>query len=361
MTVAFYISGHGFGHASRSIEVINALVDRHPGVRVIIRSGVAPWLVSRTARPGVVLDPVETDTGVVQLDSLHLDEAATLVRARAFMATFSERVVAEAAWLRQAGAAVVVADIPALGIAAAHAAGVPGIALGNFTWDWIYSGYAGHTGLADEIGAVYRHTTLALRLPMWGGFATMPAVLDVPFIARRSSREPAEVRRLLGLPAGERLALVSFGGYGVNGLNVAALRQLAGYRALLPGDVDETAMYAQGLRYEDLVRAVDVVVSKPGYGIVSECLANDTALLYTSRGRFVEYDVLVAAMPRFLRAAFIDQAELFNGNWAPHLDALLNQPAPPEQPATNGAENAADRILEITGDQKIRSTGNFYS
>lgn len=355
MTVAFYISGHGFGHASRSIEVINALVDRHPGVRVVIRSAVAPWLVSRTARPGVVLEQVETDTGVIQLDSLNLDEAATLVRARAFMATFPERVASEVAWLTQAGVTAVVADIPALGIAAAHAAGVPGIALGNFTWDWIYSGYAGGAGLAEGIGAVYRHTTLALRLPMWGGFATMPAVLDVPFIARRSSRDPAEVRRRLGLPANERLALVSFGGYGVEGLPVAALRQLAGYRALLPGDVDEAALYAKGLRYEDLVRAVDVVVSKPGYGIVSECLANDTALLYTSRGHFVEYDVLVAAMPRFLRAAFIGQADLLAGRWRAHLDALLAQPAPPEQPPANGAEVAADRILEITGDQESRN------
>ena len=358
MTVAFYISGHGFGHASRSIEVINALIDRHSGARVIIRSAVAPWLVGRTARPGVVLEPVETDTGVIQLDSLNLDEVATLSRAREFMAAFPARVAVEAAWLRQAGVTAVVADIPALGIAAAHAAGVPGIALGNFTWDWIYSGYDGSGDLVEQIGDIYRHTTIALRLPMWGGFATMPAVRDVPFIARRSSRDPAEVRRLLGLPTNERLALASFGGYGVDGLDVAALRQLSGYRALLPGDVDEAAMYASGLRYEDLVRAVDVVVSKPGYGIVSECLANDTALLYTSRGHFVEYEVLVAAMPQFLRAAFIEQADLFAGHWRPHLDALMAQPAPPEHPPTNGADVAANRILEFTGDQEVRSQNN---
>ena len=355
MTVAFYISGHGFGHASRSIAVINALLDRQPGLRIVIRSEVAPWLVARTARPGVTLETVACDTGVVQADSLHLDEAATLARARAFMATFGERVAAEASWLRQVGAAVVVADIPPLGIAAAHAAGLPGIALGNFTWDWIYAGYNGSDDLVDMIGDIYRHTTLALRLPMWGGFATMPNVIDLPFVARRSGRDPAAVRRLLHLPAGERLALVSFGGYGVDGLRVEALRRLAGYRVLLPGDVNEPAMYDQGLHYEDLVRAVDVVVSKPGYGIVSECLANDTALLYTSRGHFVEYDVLVAAMPRFLRAAFIDQAELFSGNWAPHLEALLDQPAPPEQPATNGADVAATQILELIEDKKIRS------
>lgn len=341
MTIAFYISGHGFGHASRSIEVINALVDRHPGLRVIIRSDVAPWLVARTVRPGVLHDPVACDTGVAQIDSLTLDQAATLDRARAFMATFPERVAVEVAWLRRAGASIVVADLPPLGIAAAHEAGLPAVALGNFTWDWIYGSYEGGADLAERIGAIYAHTTLALRLPMWGGFTTMPGVIDLPFVARRSSRDPREVRGALQLPRDAKLVLVSFGGYGLEGLAVDALRRMDGYRVLLPGDLDEAAMYAGGLRYEDLVRAVDVVVTKPGYGIISECLANDTALLYTSRGRFVEYDVLVAAMPRFLRAAFIDRADLFAGRWGPHLDALLDQATPPERPATDGAEVAA--------------------
>ena len=106
-------------------------------------------------------------------------------------------------------------------------------------------------------------------------------------------------------------------------------------------------MYAADVRYEDLVRAVDVVLSKPGYGIISECLANDTALLYTSRGDFIEYDVLVAAMPRFLRAAFIDHDDLFACRWAAHLDALLSQPAPPDRPAVDGADVAAAFLLDM--------------
>jgi L-arabinokinase len=122
---------------------------------------------------------------------------------------------------------------------------------------------------------------------------------------------------------------------------------MAGYHALLPGMIDENAMYESGYRYEDLVRAVDVVVSKPGYGIISECLANDTALLYTSRGDFREYQVLVDAMPKFLRCGFISHADLFAGQWAPHLDALLAQPEPPTRPPTNGSDVTADMLLDI--------------
>ena len=106
-------------------------------------------------------------------------------------------------------------------------------------------------------------------------------------------------------------------------------------------------MYRHGYRYEDLVKAVDVVATKPGYGIISECLANDTALLYTSRGDFREYAVLVEAMPRFLRSAFIGHEDLFSGNWAPHLDRLLAQGDPPARPATNGAAVAAEKLSAL--------------
>jgi hypothetical protein len=36
--IVFYISGHGFGHASRSIEVINAMLARRPETRVGVRT-----------------------------------------------------------------------------------------------------------------------------------------------------------------------------------------------------------------------------------------------------------------------------------------------------------------------------------
>ncbi len=371
MQIVFYISGHGFGHASRSIEVINTLVDRDPSLSIVVRSQAAPWLFALTARPGVRFEPVECDTGIAQIDSLHLDEGATLTRARAFMAGFDRLVDAECAWLQSSGASIVVADIPPLGIAAAHAAGLPAIAMGNFTWDWIYAGYVGGAEVADAIGRIYAHTTLALRLPMAGGFDTMPSVRDVPFIARRSTRDPAEVRQGLGLPVDERLVLVSFGGYGLERIDLDALSRLEGYRVIIgtgvpvgrdrsplatpPGgsviSLDEASTYDRGYRYEDLVGAVDVVITKPGYGIIAECLANQTALLYTSRGHFVEYEVLVRSMPRFLRCAFIDHHDLFSGRWSAHLDQLLAQPAPPEQPAVDGAGVAATILLDMVTDE----------
>ena len=100
------------------------------------------------------------------------------------------------------------------------------------------------------------------------------------------------------------------------------------------------------LRYEDLVGACDVVATKPGYGIIAECVANGTGMLYTSRGNFAEYDVLVAKMPRFLRCGFIDHDALFAGHWRDALDRIITSPEPPERPRTDGASQIASMIVD---------------
>ena len=236
---------------------------------------------------------------------------------------------------------MVVGDIPPLAFAAAHRAGVPSIVIGNFTWDWIYSVYGRSIGSRRRsfrrFARAYATATRALRLPLHGGFEPMAAVTrDIPFIARRSARDRQETRRRSAAAAiGRRAAIVR------RLRRDAAARHAAPRRTrftLLVRTVEPPA----GLLYQDLVAAADVVVSKPGYGIVSECVANGTALLYTSRGRFIEYDLFVEEMPRVLRCRYLPQEDLLAGRWDDAIDALLAQPPAPAQPAIDGAEVAAD-------------------
>jgi L-arabinokinase len=74
-------------------------------------------------------------------------------------------------------------------------------------------------------------------------------------------------------------------------------------------------------------------------------LANDTALLYTSRGRFAEYDVFVTQMPRILRCRYLSQEDLLAGRWTAAVHALVSQPRPAERPRVDGADVAAHNIV----------------
>jgi len=349
VTIVFYISGHGFGHASRSIELLTELAARRPDARLIVRTTVPSWLFRASAPAHVEVRPVETDTGVAQIDSLNVDEHETARRAAGFYRTFDRRVAEEAAFLAAEHAAIVLGDIPPLAFAAAARAGVPSVAIGNFTWDWIYRGYDAFAasgndaaGVIDVVRDAYATVTRALRLPLHGGFEAMAAVTsDIPFIARRSTRDAAETRERLGIPGDRPFVLACFSGADVD--------LPYGHRA----DVEHLTVLAPereapvGLKYPDLVAAAGVVVSKPGYGIVSECIANGTPLLYTSRGRFPEYDVFVAGMPRVLRCRYVDRSDLLAGRWGDAVRALLAQPPAPETAHVDGARVAAEEIVGL--------------
>jgi hypothetical protein len=362
VSIVFYISGHGFGHASRQVEVINAL-GAITDEALILRTSVSPDLLERTLRVPFTLDRAPCDTGIIQASSISHDDPATVRAALAFYASYQDRVAADVARLAPCGVRLVVGDIPPLAFATAARLGVPGIAIGNFTWDWIYEAHPGFRPDGDEaldlIRDSYRAAGLALELPFSGGFQIFPAVEPLPLIARRATKSRADTRAFFDLPAEARVALLSFGGYGLPSLDLATLDcrhdwivvttdRVAVPTASTPPHVRvvlEDVFRSSPFRYEDLVAAADVVVTKPGYGIIAECISTGTALLYTSRGHFREYDVLVSALPAVVRSGFISQADLFAGRWREALETVVTLAPPPTSVATNGAEVAAERLV----------------
>ena len=368
--IVFYVSGHGFGHASRTIEVINAILAKRPETRIGVRTAAPRWLFDLTVKGKVTFSTLETDSGVVQVDALTLDEADSIRRAWSFHSDLVTRAASETRSLRELGATLIVGDIPPLAFAVGAAAGIPSIALGNFTWDWIYADYPRvrlAPSLLPAIRGAYAKASMTLRLPMAGGFDNFANIKDIPFIARHAQKTREEVLKTLKIPGDKPIVLSSFGGYGLPGLDTDVLSKFKKYTVITTATVpmsrarketptvekkgsfisiNEEAMYDLGVRYEDLVGAAEAVVTKPGYGIIAESIANDAAILYTSRGHFPEYDVLVDEMPKYLRSAFISHDDLFNGKWETHIDKLLAQPKPKKKPETNGAEVAAEILLK---------------
>jgi hypothetical protein len=369
-SIVFYISGHGLGHASRTIEVINAMLARRPETRVGVRTSAPRWLFDLSVKGKVQFSTLECDTGVVQVDALTLDEADSIRRAAAFHSDLVTRAASETRVLRELGAGLIVGDIPPLAFAVGASAGIASIGLGNFTWDWVYADYPRvrlAPSLLPAIRGAYAKASMALRLPMWGGFESFSNVKDIPFIARHASKTREEVAKILKLPTEKPFVLASFGGYGLQSLDTETLSKFKKYTVLQTANVplsrartaaaltdkkgslitiNEEGMYDAGVRYEDLVGAAEAVVTKPGYGIISEAIANDAALLYTSRGHFPEYDVLVEEMPKYVRNAFITPDDLFAGKWESHIDKLLAQPKIKKKPETNGADVAAEILLK---------------
>ena len=320
----------------------------------------------RTLKGPYRLQSVECDSGIVQSTSVTHDDDATVRQAASFYATFRDRIADEVDQVSQEGVTLIVGDIPPLAFEVAERLGVPSVAIGNFTWDWIYEtqpGFEAIDGLLPLIRTAYAKATTALELPFGAGFDVFPSARRIPLVARHATQNRADTRAHFGVPADRPAVLLSFGGYGLPSLDLSSIDcrdswtivttdRITSKTGAMPPHVvflSEETFLGGTFRYEDLVASSDAVITKPGYGIVAECIASDTPLLYTSRGVFREYDLFVQDMPTYLRCRFISQHDLFAGRWRESLEALLAQPPAPQTIATNGAEVAATALLTLVG------------
>jgi hypothetical protein len=144
------------------------------------------------------------------------------------------------------------------------------------------------------------------------------------------------------------VALVSFGGLGLPGLRPGALEEDPEVRYVFPSELAEDRLSAAGVRYPDVVAAADVVVTKPGYGIVTDAIAGGTRLVYCDRGDFPEYPILVREMAPWVASVYLPSAELREGRIREPVRRALSLPIPPP-PDLGGGDRAARRVLELLG------------
>ena len=349
--VVVYVSGHGFGHAVRSAEVCRALLRQAPEIRVQVRTEAPAWLFP----PGVQVVRRRLDVGVVQPDSLRIDPSATLARYAAHVSDEDRLIAAEAAELQAAGAQLVVADVPSAAFVVAERAGVPGVGVANFSWDWIYEPYVAdepaHAPLLDRLRVQYGRATCLLRLPFHGDLSAFPRIEDVPLIARRSRADRATTRRALGLPLDVPVVLLSFGGHAFGGPDAARLRGLDRFAFVTTvptggprAEGNLLSLPPLGDEYVDLLAACDVVITKPGYGIVADVLANRVPALYVSRPGFREEPILARALEVEGRALELPGEALEHWDLGSWLDRLLALDRPWSDRALDGADVAARRL-----------------
>ena len=350
-TLAYYITAHGYGHGVRSCDIIRALRAARPDLEVVVVSDLPPaFLRSRLPADGVHLRTASFDLGMVQLDSIRVDVPETLRRLRACFADRPARVAAEADWLAAQGIRRVAADIPSMPLEAAARAGLPAIAVGNFAWDWIYDEFAdrdpGWCAVADAVRAGYAQADLLVRLPFAEEMTAFPRRVDVPLVSLPGTPRRADLARRYGCDPGLTWVLLSFT---TLDWDDEALRRVAALDDCLFFTVKPlawagprfVAVEREDFAFGDVLASCDLVVTKPGYGILSECVVNDKPIVYAERTDFREYPVLERALQRHLRHVHLPAEQLYRGDLAAAVAAARSAPPAREPLAADGGVAAA--------------------
>uniref|UniRef100_A0A0D9WTU2 GHMP kinase N-terminal domain-containing protein n=1 Tax=Leersia perrieri TaxID=77586 RepID=A0A0D9WTU2_9ORYZ len=191
LVFAFYLTGHGFGHATRAIEVVRHLIAA--GHEVHVATAVPEFVFTadlRSRHPGILrIRSVVLDCGAVQTDALTVDPRASLHKYHDTAVVPRDSILrTEAEWLTSINADLVISDVVPVACRVAADVGIPSVCIGNFSWDYIYAEYI---------------------------VASVPAfrdVIDVPLVVRGLRRSRSEVRKELGIEANAKVVVFNFGG-----------------------------------------------------------------------------------------------------------------------------------------------------
>ncbi|HZT07623.1 MAG TPA: hypothetical protein VFC51_11375 [Chloroflexota bacterium] len=350
-----YTSGHGFGHGARTGQMLRAVQRLAPACPIMVRTATPSWLYPSTAE----CVRVQTDVGIVQVDSLTPCIDETVDRALAFERARPGLATAECEALAGLQPRLVVSDIPPLAFDVASTLGVPSVAIGNFNWSWIYRNMGSdRPEIAEIVASIERseqRADLLLRLPMHDEMRAFRRIEDAPLIAHISDADRDVTRQKITRADARPLALVSFGGMGLRSLDLSALANtpeaifvLTSEPASRPPD-NVVVCTDDRIPYHDVLAACDVVIMKPGYGTVADCLANRVPMVYSTRPGFAEEQILVPAMHAMGRAVFVSNDDLFAGRLGPAIQEAIHLTTPWEPVPRDGADQIARRLLEVAG------------
>jgi hypothetical protein len=353
--LAWFISPHGLGHATRAAAVMAACsAARERVVHHVFSS--APEALFRDSLVGVSFELHRhgCDVGMVQHTPLMEDVSGTVRALDRFEARRGAAVERLAAIVEASGCRAVICDIAPLGLEVADRVGVPGILIENFTWNWVYRAY-GDCRL-DEHGArmAADFDRAALRIQTEPVCSRATSGRVVPPVARPHRTCRRQVRRLLGLSEDQRMVLLGpIEDETIVNKLVALRLDAEAVRFVMPNLADVgiaidgpliRVPFSGRFYHPDLVAAADVIIAKLGYSTVAEVYHADTAFAYLQRPRFPESPILESFVREHIPSAPLSAGWLDDPKTADVLAKLLHAPRATEA-HPNGAPEAAGLIL----------------
>jgi hypothetical protein len=292
--VAVYISGHGYGHMTRTLNLLD----------ILSRTGKYNFHIRTTSKMHKGHLDYELQPAVIQINAYQLDATQSLQSLKTFSPSLA--IQQETLYLSSHNIQAVLSDALSLPCLLAHQLKIPSILITNFTFDGVFQSLLDATPQItdgptcqekiDELTQQYAFAHAVIRLPGYVPFRfTGPKIIEAPMHFRRATQSRASVLTSLGLShlSNSKFLLHCFGGHNLTALHkVPELPE--GWICLsqtisAPPSFYQLPAGDKEIYMPDLVGACDAVIGKLGWGTCSEILGNGyKPLIYVPRSQFFE-------------------------------------------------------------------------
>jgi hypothetical protein len=336
------ITAHGFGHLSQTAPILAAL-RALGGVQYVVRSGLGTELLRQRLGQDIIHVPTDLEFGLVMKSPFQVDRVATMERYKALLDRFDEHVASIHEILVSERCDAVLSNVGFLAVAAGVKAGLPTFACSSLNWGDLFSWYCGSfegaEGIKARIDETYRSATAVYRLVPGLPMTSIPTIqIDRP-IARVGRSRRAELAAALKVSDGTKLILLAFGGM-IPTEPPPFLRERDGLAVIGPRAWESVGSVPADnvtFGFGDLIASVDLVVTKPGYGIVAELGCSGTPSIFVSRNDWPEEGYLLDWLKKHSRFEMVSDIRQLNRG---RLFASLNGPTRSEilAPSVPGGE-----------------------
>ena len=346
--IACLVTAHGFGHATRTVAVLECLRDLSPDLDIRILTE-APRKIFADTLPSFTFHEVDVDVGLVQSSALSADYQATISRLDALLPYRPARTAALADLCR--GCSLVLGDIAPWAVEVAECLGVPSVLVENFTWDFIYEGAAEAPPRLAVHGACLRSVAdrATYRIATEPRCHSHPCALACGPIFRRL-RAGGDVTRRQLPGQGRAIVVITLGGIPQDVVaqpfhrHPDALFVFSGQeRTRQVADNVFHLRRNEAIYHPDLIAAADLVVCKAGYSTIAECCQAGARTLCIGREDFVESIILQDYVQERLGGMAVSAADFLSGRWLELLPRLLTAPRP--QPCRENGATTVARFL----------------
>jgi len=354
--IAYFVTPHGFGHAARAAAVMEALSEIEPAVQFEIFTTVPSWFFRDSMSASFNHHHRVTDIGLVQKNAFQTDLEDTLDALNNFFPPAPMLMGEIAEEVSTLSCMLVICDIAPLGILVAKETRIPSILIENFTWDWIYQQF-----MTSDI-RIKRHIDYLAPIFHAADYhiQTEPvcnrnsANLITTPVSRKIKMTGSEIKRRLGLPANDKMVLVTTGGIPQRYDFLDKLNNLREITFVMPGAGPKMEIlnnlvilpHRSDFYHPDLVGAADAVIGKAGYSTLSEIYHAGIPFGYVARSDFRESQSMVQFIQKQMPGIAISELEFNNGSWTAKLTNLLDL-APVTRNIANGTEQISRFIKEL--------------
>jgi hypothetical protein len=285
------LSGHGLGHLAQVAPVISRLASIVPDLHLTIRTSLPEQLVRTWIKIPFHSIEADLDRGMIMRDAITVDVPASCAWYETFHADYEERLKKDRHALETLQPDLLLADVPYIGLEAAHQLGIPTIALCSLNWSDIYRHYCHRhkacEQIADRILSAYAKADIFLQPQPAMPMPKLGNTQQIPPIARTGKASKLQSRPLDKTRNAEKFILLSLGGIGMQ-FPLETLPLLQNTVWIVPDSFegnrkDIVRQSGLGMHYIDLLVSVDLVLTKTGYGALVEAVVNQVPVLCIER------------------------------------------------------------------------------